>query len=113
MKVKDFVETFSHNNEIWIENRYHKCLEYRYRTDLDYVYDVIMDWELQYTDIANCEVVEIANVIGHTRQGITIIVNTDKDQFEFLPELVKRNNCPAWLYAKVHNINVKISTESV
>ena len=108
MKLKDFIETFSHNNEIWIENRYHKCLEYRYRTDLDYVYDVIMDWELQYTDIADFQVIEISNVIGHTRQGITIVVDTSAENFEFLPELVTEDNCPIWLYEKVHNTKVQV-----
>ena len=109
MKLKDFIAKFSQNNELWIQNKKHLCLEYRYNSSSKYIYDVVMDWMMQYTDIADCEVIRIANVFGHITHGITIEIDTDKEKFEFVPELVT-DTCPVWFYERVHNIKIHVGT---
>ena len=108
MKLKDFITTFSHNNEIWVQNKDGKKMGYRYKPTHDYMYDIIMDWELLHTDIAECEVIRIANVVGYATQGITIVINTEKRHFDFVPELVTMDNSPVWLYERVHNTKLAV-----
>ena len=109
MKVKDFIEQFSHNNEMFVENKGNYWMTYRYTPEGKVIEDVpIMDWELQHTDIADCEVICIKDVIreGHMN-GITLKVDTNKQEFNFLKELVTLDNSPLWLYNKVHNKNIQ------
>lgn len=107
MKLKDFIETYSHNNELWIENKNCMGIQFRYNPQESYFWEVIMDWEMKFTDIADCEVSKIANVY-HSTQGITIRLDTDRVKFDFIPELVREDNCPVWLYEKVHNIKLQV-----
>ena len=68
----------------------------------------IMDWELEFTDIADCEVVEISNVLRPGKvQGITIVIDTEDDTFRFIPELITIDNAPLWLYNAAHETNVR------
>lgn len=111
MKLQDFIEAFSHNNEVNIENKDNYCMQYRYLPE-DNLKDELMDWELRYTDIRDCEVICIKNVIrldakSHMRTpAITIKIDTDKKEFEFLKSLVTRDNAPLWLYNKMHRTNI-------
>lgn len=52
----------------------------------------------------HCRVINISNVI-HPKgeQGITIVIDTDKKEFNFLPDTVNVDNSPVWLYENVHN----------
>ena len=115
MNLKDFVHNFSHNNAIFVENVNCYCMTYKYN-DEDKVHDgLIMDWELLHTDIAECDVLKISNVIhpngGH---GITIVVDTDKKEFNFIPDLVTMDNSPVWLYEKVHKTKIEVAdTKSI
>ena len=111
MTLREFINNFSHNNVIWIENREHHCMTYKYRNDDDSHYGFIMDWELLFTDIADCRVIKISNVI-HPKgeQGITIVIDTDKKEFNFLQDTVNFDNAPVWLYEKVHNLKLYTNT---
>ena len=107
MTLMEFINNFSHNNEIWIENREHYCMTYKYRTDDESHDGLIMDWELPFTDIADCRVIKISNVIHPKgKQGITIVIDTDEKEFNFLQDTVNTDNSPAWLYEKVHNVKL-------
>ena len=54
MKLKDFIEQFSHNNEIYIENKERKQMYYISSKDkTTEKTGAIMDWELKFTDIAD------------------------------------------------------------
>jgi hypothetical protein len=69
---------------------------------------VIMDWELKFTDIADCEVVKISNVLRPGKdQGITIVIDTEGDTFRFIPELITMDNAPLWLYNAAHGTNIR------
>ena len=104
MTLREFINNFSHNNEIWIENNEHYCMTYKYRSDDESHDGLIMDWELQFTDIADCSVIKISNAIHPKgKQGITIVIDSDKKEFNFLPDKVNTDNSPLWLYEKVHN----------
>ena len=106
MTLREFINNFSHNNEIWIENRENYCMTYKYRSDDKSHDELIMDWELPFTDISDCRVIKISNVL-HSKgeQGITIVIDTDKKEFNFLPDKVNTDNSPLWLYEKVHMRN--------
>ena len=112
MKLKDFIEQFSHNNEVYIENKENYCMQYRYLPE-DKEKDELMDWELQYTDICDCEVMCIKNVIHldenhHMKMpAITIKIDTDKKEFMFLKSLVTQDNAPLWLYNKMHGTHIE------
>ena len=108
MKLRDFIETFSHNNEIWVENKNRMVIQWRYNPTQRYMWEKIMDWELKFTDIADCEVIKISNA-RHSAQGITIVIDTDKEMYDFIPELVKEDNCPVWLYENVHNVKLQVT----
>lgn len=108
MKAKDFIDRFSHNNEVWIENRENYCMYHKYHPKDNKLHDgTVMDWSLRFTDIANCNVIRIANVI-HERcaAAITIVVNTDKREFTYLPELTTLDNTPLWLYNRTHQTEI-------
>ena len=107
MTLREFINAFSHNNQIWIENREHYCMTYKYRKDDDSHDGLIMDWELLFTDIADCRVIKISDVIRPKgKQGITIVIDTDKKEFNFLPDTINVDNSPLWLYEKVHNVKL-------
>ena len=108
MKLKDFIEQFSHNNEIYIENKERKQMYYISPKDkTTEETGVIMDWELKFTDIADCEVVKISNVLRPGKdQGITIVIDTEGDTFRFIPELITMDNAPLWLYNAAHGTNI-------
>ena len=110
MKLKDFIEQFSHNNEMYIENKERKQMYYISPKDkTTEKTGAIMDWELKFTDIADCEVVEISNVLrpGKVQGGITIVIDTEGDTFRFIPELITIYNAPRWLYNAAHGTNVR------
>ena len=108
MKLKDFIEQFSHNNEMYIENKERKQMYYISPEDkTTEKAGTIMDWELKFTDIANCEVVKISNVLRPGKeQGITIVIDTEDDTFRFIPELITIDNAPLWLYNAAHGTDV-------
>ena len=57
---------------------------------------------------ADCEVVEISNVLRPGKdQGITIVIDTEDDTFRFIPELITIDNAPLWLYNAAHGTNVR------
>ena len=104
MKLKDFIEQFSHSNEIYIENKERKQMYYSYPKDKTAEETgTIMDWELKFTDIADREVVEI---FPGNEQSITIVIDTEDDTFRFIPELITIDNAPLWLYNAAHGTNV-------
>ena len=109
MKLKDFIEQFSHNNEMYIENKERKQMYYISPEDkTTEKTGAIMDWELKFTDIADREVVEISNVLRPGKeQGITIVIDTEGDTFRFVPELITIDNAPLWLYNAAHGTNVR------
>lgn len=107
MTLKDFIERFSHNNEVWIENNNRYTMHYKYHADSEEKYDVVMDWELKYTDIADCEVIKISNCLREKHSdAYTITIDTDRRCFNFVPEKVTMDNAPLGLYKDVHNSSV-------
>ena len=105
MKLKDFIEQFSHNNEMYIENKERKQMYYISPEDkTTEETGTIMDWELKFTDIADCEVVKI---FPRNEQSITIVIDTEGDTFRFIPELITIDNAPLWLYNAAHGTNVR------
>lgn len=116
MTIEKFIEEFSHNNEIVIENK--EC----YAMDLTSIVRkdgkptlVVMDWEIKYTDIADCEIICISNVYRQPeiQQVITLRIDTDQKSYAFVPEKVRLDNCPLWLYEHIHRINVQAAEASV
>lgn len=104
MILKDFIKQFSHNNEIWVENRDNYCMCYRHYPGDPILHDgIVMDWELPHTDIADCDVIRIANVIHESKTpAITIVIDTGLGEFTFLPERTTMENAPLWLYDRTH-----------
>ena len=43
-------------------------------------------------------------------QGITIVIDTYKKEFNFLQDTVNFDNSPVWLYEKVHNLKLYTNT---
>ena len=78
---------------------------HKYRQNQEQKDGIVMDWELNYTDIADCNVIKISNVIhDHDKDAYTIVVDTDKTCFNFIPEKTTIDNgAPAWLYEEVHD----------
>ena len=109
MKLKNFIEQFSHNNEMYIENKERKQMYYISPEDkTTEKTGAIMDWELKFTDIADREVIKISNVLRPGKeQGITIVIDTEDDTFRFIPELITIDNAPLWLYNAAHGTNVR------
>lgn len=107
MKVKDFINRFSQNNEMYIENRNNIEMRYRFRPDTIIKYGTVMDWMLPFTTLADLEVICIKDVIRLEKVGgITLKVDTEEEEFTFLKDLVSLDNCPLWLYNRVHNKNI-------
>lgn len=105
--LSEFIENFMHNNEVVIENRYNYEMHYRYFSE-DHEKVVLMDWELQYTDISDCDVICVKNVIRQkVGQHITIKVDTDKTDFIFDKDKVTLDNAPLWLYNKMHGTDIQ------
>ena len=95
-----------HNNEVVIENRDNYQMGYYYPNEDEKF--VLMDWELQYTDIADCDVICVKNVIRKDiGQHITIKVDTDKTFFVFVKDNVSLDNAPLWLYNKMHGTDIQ------
>lgn len=108
MTLGEFIKNFSHNSEIYIENKNRFQMGYKYTSDGLERIAPVMDWELKFTDIADVNVIKIANVIRPgANQGITIVIDTDKEVFNYLPEKATRYNCPLWLYNKLHKCNIE------
>ena len=109
MTVREFIKTFSHNNEVRVENKYSKMMRMHYVDGVDSGEGCVemMDWEVEKTDIAECEMIEIKNVYreGYS-QAITFKVDTDREEFYMDKEYVTMNNSPLWLYQKVHQTKV-------
>ena len=80
MTVREFIKTFSHNNEVRVENKNSKMMRMHY-LDGDEGCVEMMDWEVEKTDIAECEMIEIKNVNreGHS-QVITLKVDKDREK---------------------------------
>ena len=112
MTLRDFIEQFSHNNEIYIENKENLNIGYRYLPEDDIKYQ-LMDWEMQYTNVRDCKVICIKNVIHQDEKGrmqtpaITIKIDTDKTEFAFVKEYVTMTNSPLWLYNEMHRTNIQ------
>lgn len=103
--VYEFIKRFSHNNAVWVDNRNNYTMYHKYRQNQEQKDGVVMDWELEYTDIADCNVIKISNVIhNHEKDAYTIVVDTDKTCFNFIPEKTTLNSAPAWLYEEVHDL---------
>ena len=106
MRLSEFIENFMHNNEVVIENRDNYQMGYYYPNEDEKF--VLMDWELQYTDIADCDVICVKNVIRKDiGQHITIKVDTDKTFFVFVKDKVSLDNAPLWLYNKMHGTDIQ------
>lgn len=109
MTIQEFIKQFSHNNEVVIENKdcYAMDLSSKQREDGKPTL-VVMDWEIEYTDISDCEIICISNVYRQPeiQQVITLRIDTDRKSYAYVPEKVKIDNCPLWLYNKVHKTNI-------
>lgn len=108
MTLEQFLIQFSHNNEVYVENEGNFQMYYRYHPEDKIMDGTIMDWELQYTNIALCEVMCIKNVIREKNfpPAFTIQVKTTKIVIDFVPNRVSLDTAPLWLYNKIHNANV-------
>ena len=106
MTVREFIKTFSHNNEVRVENKNNKMMRMHY-LDGDEGCVEMMDWEVEKTDIAECEMIEIKNVHweGHS-QVITFKVDTDREEFCMDKDYITMDNSPLWLYERVHRTKV-------
>ena len=102
MTVREFIKTFSHNNEVRVENKNNKMMRMHY-LDGDEGCVEMMDWEVEKTDIAECEMIGIKNVYT---QVITFEVDTDREEFCMDRDYITMNNSPLWLYEKVHQTKV-------
>jgi len=110
MTIKDFIKQFSHNNEVVIENKDCYAMDLSSRPQKDGKPQlVVMDWEIEYTDIVDCEIICISNVYRQPeiQQVITLRIDTDRKSYAYVPEKVKIDNCPLWLYNFVHNTNIE------
>jgi len=102
MKLAEFIKTFSHNNEVYVENRLREVIYFKYNSsDIKRRKGFLMDWELRYTDLAEIEVLGITFVYGR-EPGITIILDTEVKEFNFLPD--KIDDAPLWLKEKVKGV---------
>ena len=113
MTVSDFCKRFSHNNEIYVENKDRKEMGYRYNELSEIKYGMIMDWELKYTNIADCKLLRISNVIrpGES-QGITFVVDTVEENFEYSKEKTTIGNSPLWLFEKVNGTKIMVGVSN-
>ena len=102
MTVREFIKTFSHNNEVRVENKNNKMMKMHYIDGDEGCVDM-MDWEVEMTDIAECEMIGIKNVYT---QAITFKVDTDREEFCMDRDYITMNNSPLWLYNRVHQTNV-------
>ena len=107
MTVREFIKTFSHNNEVRVENKNNKMMRMYYVDGVDSCVGM-MDWEVEKTDIAECEMIEIKNVYreGYS-QAITFKVDTDREEFCMDKDYITKNNSPLWLYEIVHQTKVR------
>ena len=105
MTVREFIKTFSHNNEVRVENKNNKMMRMHY-VDGDEGCVDMMDWEVEMTDIAECEMIGIKNVYREGQQAITFKVDTDREEFCMDKDYITMNNSPLWLYEKVHQTKV-------
>lgn len=111
MTVNEFIKNFSHNNEIYVENKHNKemdCIISPNRTETQ-----IMDWYLPHSDIGECELICIKNVYRENPQGkgyintLTFKVDTDFEEIHILPELVSFYDSPLWMYNEVHSTKIE------
>ena len=102
MTVREFIKTFSHNNEVRVENKNGKMMRMHYLDGDEGCVDM-MDWEVEEKDIAECEMIGIKN---NYLQVITFKVDTDREEFCMDKDYVTMDNSPLWLYEKVHQTTV-------
>ena len=84
MTIQEFIKQFSHNNEIVIENRDCYAMDLSSRPQKDGKPRlVVMDWQIEYTDIADCEIICISNVYRQPeiQQVITLRIDTDRKSY--------------------------------
>lgn len=95
---------------MWVENKKRHLLFSRYNEDEEWAARTLMDWELQLTTLADCKVIGICNVVRTQEpQAVTIVVDTDIDLLEFVPELVTMKDSPLWLYERVHQVSIQLA----
>ena len=106
LSVSEFIEKYMHNNEIVVENRDNYQMSYYFPNEDEKF--ILMDWELRYTDISDCEIICIKNVHRkYIGQHITVKIDTDKKFFVFEKNKVTLDNAPLWLYNKTHGTNIE------
>ena len=105
MKLKEFIAVFSYDNEISVLNADNTFMLHRYHMSQKPSEGSLMDWELKFTDIADCDVIRIRSIIN--APGITIQVATKKLCIEFLPQLVTLQNAPLWFYNEIHKKSIQ------
>ncbi len=92
---------------MWVENKERRVMASRYNDEEEWGRRTLMDWELTHTNIANAEVIGIANVIRRTEPfAVTVIINVDTDLISFVPKHVTTENSPRWLYERVHQVSL-------
>ena len=102
--LNEFIARFSHNNRVWIENKNNYVMGFRYCQDDNEMCRPIMDWQLKYTDIENCKVICIKNVIRYNYSDVyTIKIDTNRETFMF--DETKVADCPLWLKNKIFKKN--------
>lgn len=84
MKLRDFINTFSHNNII----RLHIEEGKDYKSAFDDENDVVMDWQIvrpidakgrKYSEFADCEVIKLVSILYETSnypEAINIVVES-------------------------------------
>ena len=106
MKLKDFIEEFMQNNEVVLENKDNYEIHYKYLPE-EHEKVVLMDWECKYTNVSDCELICVKNVIRRdVGQHITLKIDTDLKDFIFEADKVSMTNSPLWLYNKMHRTTI-------
>ena len=106
MKLKDFIAEFMQNNEVVLENKDNYEMHYKYLPEENEKI-VLMDWECKYTNVSDCEIISVKNVIRKdVGQHVTLKIDTDLKDFIFEADKVSLNNSPLWLYNKMHEATI-------
>ena len=96
---------FSHNNEVRVEHKNSEMMTMHY-VDGDEGCVEMMDWEVEKTDIAECEMIGTKIDYREGQKAITFKVDTDREEFCMDKDYVTMDNSPLWLYEKVHQTKV-------
>lgn len=106
MKLKDFIAEFMQNNEVVLENKDNYEMHYKYLPE-ENENIVLMDWECKYTNVSDCEIISVKNVIRkYVGQHVTLKIDTDLKDFIFEKDKVNLTNSPLWLYNKMHEATI-------